>query len=111
MEIKDQILDSLKTQIENFHAGASAEKIGRVLEVGDGIARISGLSNVASQEMVEFASGQIGVALNLEEDNIGAIIMGSSREICEGDEVKPTGKILSVPVGEALMGRVLDPLG
>ena len=79
--------------------------------MGDGIARISGLSDVASQEMVEFASGQMGVALNLEEDTVGAIILGSDKGIKEGDEVRTTGKILSLPVGEALMGRVVDPLG
>ena len=111
MEIKDQILDSLKQQIENFQASAKIEKIGHVIEVGDGIARISGLSDVASQEMVEFASGQMGVALNLEEDTVGAIILGSDKGIKEGDEVRTTGKILSLPVGEALMGRVVDPLG
>ncbi len=111
MEVKDQILDSLKQQIESFKVGAHVEKIGRVLEVGDGIARISGLSNVASQEMIEFKDGQMGVALNLEEDNIGAVVLGSDKGIVEGDEVKATGKILSVPVGEALIGRVLDPLG
>lgn len=111
MEVKDQILDSLKKQIESFKVGAHVEKVGHVLEVGDGIARISGLGEAASQEMVEFSSGQMGVALNLEEDNIGAIILGSDKGIKEGDEVKATGKILSVPVGEALIGRVVDPLG
>ncbi|MBI2634800.1 F0F1 ATP synthase subunit alpha [Candidatus Peregrinibacteria bacterium] len=111
MEVKDQILDSLKKQIESFKVGAHVEKVGHVLEVGDGIARISGLSNVASQEMVEFAGGQIGVTLNLEEDNVGVVILGSDKGIKEGDEVKATGKILSVPVGEALIGRVVDPLG
>ena len=111
MEVKDQILDSLKKQIESFKVGAHVEKVGHVLEVGDGIARISGLGDVASQEMIEFSSGQMGVALNLEEDNVGAIILGSDKGIKEGDEVKTTGKILSVPVGEALIGRVVDPLG
>jgi F-type H+-transporting ATPase subunit alpha len=111
MDTKDQILDSLKHQIETFKAGAHLEKVGHVLEVGDGVARILGLSNVASQEMVEFANGQVGVALNLEEDNVGVIILGSDKGIKEGDEVKATGKILSVPVGEALIGRVVDPLG
>jgi len=111
MEIKDQILDSLKEQIEKFQSLAKVEKVGHVLEVGDGIARVSGLGDVASQEMVQFANGGMGVALNLEGTNVGIIILGSDREIKEGDEVKTTGKILSVPVGEALIGRVVDPLG
>jgi len=111
MEIKDQILDSLKEQIEKFQSLAKVEKVGHVLEVGDGIARVSGLGDVASQEMVQFANGGMGVALNLEGTNVGIIILGSDKEIKEGDEVKTTGKILSVPVGEALIGRVVDPLG
>ena len=111
METKDQILDSLKQQIENFKTTAKVEKVGHVIEVGDGIARISGLSTVASQEMVEFANGEVGVALNLEEDTVGAIILGSDKAIKEGDEVRTTGNILSLPVGEALIGRVVDPLG
>jgi F-type H+/Na+-transporting ATPase subunit alpha len=110
-EVKDQILDSLKEQITKFQSSAKVEKVGRVLEVGDKIARVSGLSDVASQEMVEFSSGQMGVALNLEEDTVGIAIMGEDREIREGDEVKTTGKILSVPTGEAIIGRVVDPLG
>jgi len=111
METKDQILDSLKEQIEKFQSVARVEKIGHVLEVGDGIARISGLGDVASQEMVKFETGQMGVALNLESNNVGVIILGSDKEIKEGTEVKTTGKILSVPVGEGLIGRVVDPLG
>ncbi len=111
MEIKDQILESLKKQISDFKFSSSVEEIGRVLEVGDGIARISGLKNVASQEMVQFENGQFGVALNLEEDNVGAIIFGDAREIKEGNEVKALNKILSVPVGEALIGRVVNSLG
>lgn len=111
MEIKDQILDSLKEQIEKFQSLAKVEKVGHVLEVGDGIARVSGLGDVASQEMVQFANGEMGVALNLEGTNVGIIILGSDKGIKEGDEVKTTGKILSVPVGEALIGRVVDPLG
>lgn len=111
MDTKDQILHSLKHQIENFKSGAHIDKVGHVLEVGDGVARILGLSDVASQEMVEFSGGQMGVALNLEEDNVGAIILGSDKGIKEGDEVRATGKILSVPVGEALIGRVVNPLG
>jgi len=111
MEIKDQILETLKKQIEEFRFNANVEEVGHVLEVGDGIARISGLKHVASQEMIQFANGQIGVALNLDEDNVGAVILGSDKGVKEGDEVKAMNKILSVPVGEALIGRVVNPLG
>lgn len=111
MEIKDQILDSLRHQIENFTSTAKVEKVGHVMEVGDGIARLTGLSDVASQEMIEFENGEIGVALNLEEGNVGAVILGNGKEVKEGHTAKATGKILSVPVGKALIGRVVDPLG
>ncbi len=111
MEVKDQILDSLKEQITKFQSSAEVEKVGKVLEVGDGIARISGLGDCASQEMVEFANGVMGVALNLEQGSVGAIILGDDKGIKEGDDVKTTGKILSVPVGESMIGRVVDPLG
>ncbi len=111
MEVKDQILESLRQQIEGFKVGIHMEEIGHVLEVGDGIARISGLKKAASQEMLKFQNGQMGVALNLEEDNVGAIILGSDKGIKEGDTVSVTGKILSVPVGDALIGRVVNPLG
>ncbi|EKD63713.1 MAG: hypothetical protein ACD_51C00224G0010 [uncultured bacterium] len=111
MDTKDQILSALKKQIEGYKSGAYVEKVGHVIEVGDGIARIAGLSDVASQEMIEFQNGQMGVALNLEEDNVGAIILGSDKGIKEGDEVRATGKILSVPAGEAVIGRVVNPLG
>jgi len=111
MEVKDQILESLKKQIENFKVGAMVEEMGHVLEVGDGVARVTGLSKVAYQEMVQFENGEMGVALNLEEDNVGIIILGSDKGIKEGHEVKATGKILSIPVGEQLIGRVISPLG
>lgn len=108
---KDYIIDQLKKQIENFEAKTQTEKVGRVMEIGDGVARISGLSDVMASEMVEFKGGTYGVALNLEEDRIGAMILGEGKNIKEGDEVKSTGKILSVPVGESTIGRVIDPLG
>ncbi|MFA6528837.1 MAG: F0F1 ATP synthase subunit alpha, partial [Candidatus Gracilibacteria bacterium] len=111
MDTKDQILEALRKQIEGYRSGAYVEKVGHVMEVGDGIARIAGLSDVASQEMVEFQNGEMGVALNLEEDNVGVIILGSDKGIKEGDEVRATGKILSVPAGEAVIGRVVNPLG
>src|ERR1700680_5027645 len=86
-------------------------EVGRVLEVGDGIARVYGLSGVMSGEMVQFPGGTIGLAFNLEENSVGVIILGDYLSIAEGDEVKSTGKLLSVPVREAVIGRVLDPLG
>jgi F-type H+-transporting ATPase subunit alpha len=110
----DNIVENLKKEIEGFKREIRAEKIGHVLEVGDGIAKIHGMSGAASQEMLEFnTSGGVvqGIAFNLEEDSIGAIILGDYLKVKEGDVVKPTGRVLSVRVGEELVGRVLDPLG
>ncbi|KAJ2842425.1 Alpha subunit of the F1 sector of mitochondrial F1F0 ATP synthase, partial [Coemansia brasiliensis] len=87
------------------------QETGRVLSVGDGIARVYGLKNVQAEEMVEFSSGVQGMALNLEADNVGIVVFGNDRLIKEGDTVKRTGSIVDVPVGEALLGRVVDPLG
>jgi len=101
----------LKSQIKNFGAEAEVSEIGQVLSVGDGIARIYGLDKVQAGEMVEFPGGIKGMALNLESDNVGAVIFGSDRDIKEGDTVKRTGAIVDVPVGKALLGRVVDPLG
>ena len=117
MDQKDFIIETLKNQIENFKAETKSEKVGRVIEVGDGIARISGLSDAMASEMLEFQSsesralGVFGVALNLEEDQAGAMILGEYEKIKEGDTVKSTGKILSIPVGENMIGRVISPLG
>lgn len=108
---KDFIVDQLKKQIEGFKTEVVTEKFGKVIEVGDGVARISGLSNIMASEMVEFPNGEIGVALNLEEDLVGAMVLGSYTDIKEGDEVKATGKILSIPVSDAMIGRVINPLG
>ena len=108
---KDYIIEQLKKQIENFETTTTTEKVGTVLEVGDGVAKISGLSDVMASEMVEFPGEIYGVALNLEEGQIGAMILGAFENIKEGDTVKSTGKILSVPVGEKLIGRVVSPLG
>ena len=112
---KDHIVEQLKKQIEGFETKLETEKVGQVLEIGDGIARISGLSDAMASEMLEFTSEKgeaiYGVALNLEEDQIGAMILGNYEGIKEGDEVKSTGKILSVPVGENFISRVIDPLG
>src|SRR5687768_15791124 len=101
----------LKDQIKNFGREAEVSEVGQVLSVGDGIARVYGLDNVQAGEMVEFPNGIRGMALNLEVDNVGVVIFGTDREIKEGDTVKRTGAIVEVPVGKALLGRVVDPLG
>ncbi|MCO8146329.1 F0F1 ATP synthase subunit alpha [Rhodovulum tesquicola] len=101
----------LKEQIKNFGQQAEVAEVGRVLSVGDGIARVHGLDNVQAGEMVEFPGGIRGMALNLETDNVGIVIFGSDRDIKEGDTVKRTNSIVDVPVGDALLGRVVDALG
>ena len=101
----------LKDQIKNFGAEAEVAEVGRVLSVGDGIARVYGLDNVQAGEMVEFPGGIRGMALNLETDNVGIVIFGSDRDIKEGDTVKRTNAIVDVPVGDELLGRVVDGLG
>ena len=101
----------LKEQIKNFGSDAQVSEVGQVLSVGDGIARIYGLDNVQAGEMVEFPGGMRGMALNLEMDNVGAVLFGDDRDVKEGDTVKRTGAIVDVPVGKGLLGRVVDPLG
>ena len=101
----------LKQQIQNFGQEAEVTEVGQVLSVGDGIARCYGLDQVQAGEMVEFESGVRGMALNLEQDNVGIVIFGSDREIAEGQTVKRTGAIVDVPVGKGLLGRVVDALG
>jgi F-type H+-transporting ATPase subunit alpha len=101
----------LKREIQNFGADAQVSEVGQVLSVGDGIARVYGLDNVQAGEMVEFPGGIKGMALNLENDNVGCVIFGSDSTIKEGDTVKRTGAIVEVPVGKGLLGRVVDPLG
>src|SRR3989338_8183362 len=101
----------LKEQIKNFGKDAEVAEVGRVLSVGDGIARVYGLDNVQAGEMVEFPGGIRGMALNLETDNVGIVIFGDDRGIKEGDIVKRTGAIVDVPVGKGLLGRVVDGLG
>jgi F-type H+-transporting ATPase subunit alpha len=107
----DEIASVIQAEIENYQSRIDVREVGRVLEVGDGIARVYGLSGVMSGEMVEFPGGTIGLAFNLEENSVGVIILGDYLGITAGDEVKSTGKLLSVPVGDAVIGRVLDPLG
>ncbi|MDX9913420.1 MAG: F0F1 ATP synthase subunit alpha [Candidatus Moranbacteria bacterium] len=109
--MKNHIVEQLKKQIENFESQTKTEKVGKVLEIGDGVARISGLSEAMASEMLEFNDGTVAVALNLEEDQVGAMVLGDYKGIKEGDEVKSTGRILSIPVTEKMIGRVINPLG
>ncbi|MEM6811339.1 MAG: F0F1 ATP synthase subunit alpha [Pseudomonadota bacterium] len=112
MEIKAaEISEILKEQIADFSAQADVAEIGQVLSVGDGVARVYGLDQVRAGEMVEFPGGIMGMALNLEADNVGVVIFGDDRDIKEGDIVRRTGNIVSVPVGPELLGRVVDALG
>ncbi len=101
----------LKQQLEGFKSEAELEEVGTVLQVGDGIARIYGLSNVEANEMIEFQSGVKGIVLNLEEDNVGAVLLGSSEDVKEGDVVKRLQRIASIEVGEGLLGRVVNTIG
>ncbi len=107
----DEISSILKKQLADFTSQVETSEVGTVLNVGDGIARVFGLANVMAGELVEFSDGIKGIALNLEESNVGVAIFGSDSHIREGDEVKRTGKIASVPAGEALLGRIVDALG
>ena len=112
MEIRAaEISAILKDQIENFGTESEISEVGQVLSVGDGIARIYGLDKVQAGEMVEFPGGIKGMALNLEEDNVGVVIFGDDHTIREGDTVKRTGEIVDVPIGKELLGRVVDALG
>lgn len=112
MSIKaEEISALLKKQIENYEADVEVTDVGTVIEVGDGIARVHGIDNVMSGELVEFSNGVLGLAQNLEENNVGIVILGPYLDIKEGDEVKRTGRIMRVPVGEELLGRVVNPLG
>ncbi|MBK5288759.1 MAG: F0F1 ATP synthase subunit alpha [Acidimicrobiia bacterium] len=107
----DEIAAALRSHIESFSPSLAQEQLGRVLEVGDGVARVAGLPSAAVNELLEFESGLLGLALNLDEDTIGAVVLGKSDAVEEGQAVKATGRILSVPVGDALIGRVVNALG
>ncbi|MBX7073059.1 MAG: F0F1 ATP synthase subunit alpha [Pirellulales bacterium] len=107
----DEIASVIQQEIENFQSQIDVREVGRVIEAGDGIARVYGLSGVMAGEMVQFANGVYGLAFNLEENSVGVIILGDFLGITEGDEVRSTGRLLSVPVGDAVIGRVVDPLG
>jgi F-type H+-transporting ATPase subunit alpha len=107
----DEITKLIREQIENYHQTVAVEEVGSVISVGDGIARVHGLDKAMAGEMLTFPHGVTGIALNLEEDQVGTVLLGEYSEIKEGDTVKRTGEIMSVPVGDALVGRVVSPLG
>ena len=107
----DEIASVIQQEIEQYESRIDVREVGRVLEVGDGIARVYGLSGVMAGEMIQFPGGVFGLAFNLEENSVGVIILGDWLQVNEGDEVRSTGRLLSVPVGEAVLGRVIDPLG
>ncbi len=107
----DEITSIIKSAIDSFDAAAETRSVGTVVEVGDGIAQVYGLADAVSSELLEFPNGLMGMALNLEEETVGAVILGNATGIKEGDIVKTTGRVVEVPVGQALLGRVVDPLG
>ncbi|MBE7181349.1 MAG: F0F1 ATP synthase subunit alpha, partial [Terriglobus roseus] len=107
----DEITELLRQQIENYETKVAVDEVGTIISLGDGIARIHGLDKVMAGELIDFPKGVAGLAMNLDEDQVGAVLLGDFTEIKEGDEVKRTGKIMSVPVGEALIGRVVNALG
>src|ERR1041385_3640619 len=107
----DEITSILRQEIENYERAIDVSEVGSVISVGDGIARIHGLEKVMAGELIEFPHGVAGIAMNLEEDQVGAVLLGDYTEIKEGEEVRRTGRIMSVPVGDAMVGRVVDALG
>jgi F-type H+-transporting ATPase subunit alpha len=112
MQIKaEEVSAIIKEQIQSFEKQVNVAEVGAVLQVGDSIAKIYGLDEVMAGELLEFADGMKAITLNLEEDNVGVVILGSDRNIKEGDPVKRTGRIAEVPVGDAVIGRVVDPVG
>src|SRR5678809_1802093 len=111
MEIKaDEITKIIREEIEEYRAGVEISEIGSVISVGDGIARVYGLEKVMAGELLEFPHGVMGLALNLEESQVGVVLLGQYTEIREGNQVKRNGRIMEVPVGDALIGRVVDAL-
>jgi len=107
----DEITSILRNQLSGFESEIDIYNVGTVLQVGDGIAIIYGLSNVMASELVEFPNGVYGMVLNLEEDSVGCVLFGDSSLVKEGDTVKRTGRVTSIPVGEEMLGRVVNPLG
>ena len=106
-----KIAEAIRKNVEGFKPTLERGEVGRVIETGDGIARVAGLPRAMANELLEFPGGVLGVAFNLDEDEIGCIVLGDASKIEEGDLVRQTGKILSVPVGDAFLGRVVDALG
>src|SRR6187402_572468 len=112
MQIKaDEISKIIRDHIGNFNVNVDVAEVGTVMSVGDGIARVHGVERAMAGEMLEFPHGLFGIALNLEEDAVGAVLLGDYKEIKEGDPVKRTARIISVPVGDAMLGRVVNALG
>src|SRR6266480_3088908 len=112
MQIKaDEIAQLLRQQIENYESKIAVDEVGTVITLGDGIARVHGLDKVMAGELLSFPHDLAGIAMNLEEDQVGVVLLGEYQQIKEGDEVKRTGRIMSVPVGQAIVGRVVNPLG
>src|SRR5687768_238098 len=109
--MSSNILQEIEQQIGALKTTTTKSNVGTVREVGDGVAKIEGLSDVMLNEMIDFGNGLFGIALNLEEGEVGAILLGDDKEVKEGLEVKTTGRLLSVPVGKGLLGRVVDTLG
>ena len=107
----DEISKILREQIENYEQTVSVDEVGSVISVGDGIARVHGLEKVMAGEMLAFPHNIFGIALNLEQDQVGVVLLGESSDLQEGDVVKRTNTIMSVPVGEAMIGRVVNPIG
>src|SRR5690349_1872877 len=107
----DEITNILRQEIENYERAIDVSEVGSVISVGDGIARVHGLEKVMAGELIEFEHGVSGIAMNLEEDQVGAVLLGEYQHIVEGSAVRRTGRIMSVPVGEAMIGRVVNALG
>ena len=107
----DEITKLIREQIENYESKVTVDEVGTIISLGDGIARIHGLDKVMAGELLEFGHGVSGLAMNLEEDQVGAVLLGDYTEIKEGGEVKRTGRIMSVPTGDGMIGRVVNALG
>src|ERR1700692_1534691 len=107
----DEITKLIREQIENYETKIAVDEVGTVMSIGDGIARVYGLDKVMAGELLSFPHNVAGLAMNLEEDQVGVVLLGEYTAVEEGDEVKRTGRIMSVPVGEAMIGRVVDSLG
>src|SRR5947209_5317020 len=107
----DKITKLIREQIENYESRVSVDEVGTIISLGDGIARVHGLDKVMAGELLDFGHGVAGIAMNLEEDQVGVVILGEYTEVKEGDEVKRTGRIMAVPTGEAMIGRVVNALG